>query len=766
MDLTIVNEKGEEKYELEIEVIDPEKYNALEFSKIIEKYLTLLNDSDYNELSFCNYHLSNGYSRNSDRIDTRNIPKPRDLLKKDVSSKNSILRNFAVSIKAHGVPVFLVFFDNEVMYITSKSEITKLCPLEKKYYALNNSIFMGELIEREGLKDKNFTDFLEVFLPFDTICYRGENTTKLNYLSRIDKTKDIVDMEILCRSVKKLKVLEKKIFPLGTESKTFYEGFEKCYNEKQKIIYYEDGYIFTPIDDNFLPEGQKNKRIKDLSKLLAICKFKKLEMRSIDLKVIDGKLYYYNKYTEDLDNFDKLKYIINGDLNNQIVEFFPLFENDNVILNSSRIRDDKEYPNEKSQVIETVDSYFEKNPITEETLRGKDTVLMRDFNNKVIKSGLIRDLEDYVIDMGAGNGGDISKYGYNKKIKKILAVEPNPEYSNNFKKRLSASPFVDKFNLLSEVKAEDTQIILEGMNFFPKNLRNSQLNIVFMISLSFFWSSEENLKQLAYTINSINKEYKNRGGNKEIKIVFYTIIGKEVVNFFKKIGKTSVKLNTITLSLSGKNQVRVDISDSKTVSKQIEYLVYLEELFELIGADLVEISKPYSIGRLISRAELNYNSLFKYGYAKINESLLPSTPIKKIEIDYRVGIEIKGKILAKGEDTIEEVVSISKDVYRIGTLDMDKSALHCISKLVQEDYLVSDVYKRIKLVDKFYDILEGNLDLENLSKFYKININVYYNSKINNINGNYDNTVNLIKFSGESFEPMVKIIGKKVIKYF
>ena len=87
------------------------------------------------------------------------------------------------------------------------------------------------------------------------------------------------------------------------------------------------------------------------------------------------------------------------------------------------------------------------------------------------------------------------------------------------------------------------------MSFFPGTMQGQTLNITFMISLSFFWSSSENLKKLADTINSIYKEYKKRKGDKPVRIVFFTIDGYKVEKFFEDMGKNSVNLNTIYLKL-------------------------------------------------------------------------------------------------------------------------------------------------------------------------------------------------------------------------
>lgn len=764
VDLTKVIREGIESYEVEIEVIDPEIYNASDFSDFILEYIGNFGEEETDIISFCNYCLSGEKSTDSEEIDYKYISKPRDLLKNDITAPNSILKGFAVSIKADGVQFFLVFYEGNISLVSSKGEVTELCPIEEEYSHLENSIFVGELVEREKLKKQSITDFMSIFLPFDTICFKGEIVAySEDYLSRFENTRSLEDLEIICSNVKKIKIFEKKIYNLGKNSNTFYKGFKECYLSKKTIVYKEDGYIFTPIDSPYLCEGQsKNKRERILSRYYDVCKFKKVEKRSIDFLVKDKKIYAYSKRTRSLQNYTKIKFSLDfsEDLDDKIVEFFPFFSGKEVSLMPSRLRSDKSFPNEMDTVDEIVRSYTEPNPITEDTLLGKDTTLMRAFNNFFIKGRLIQDMEGYVIDIGAGNGGDISKFGSNEKIKRVLSVEPNLSFSDEFSRRLKNSKYNNKFHLLRGVKGEEKSKIIEGMNyFFPKNMRGQRLSISFMISLSFFWSSEENLLKLADTINSINAEYKNRNGTENLRIIFYTIDGYRVEEYFSKIGKNKITLNTITLSFNGENQVEVDIKDSKTVSKQTEYLVKLDQLFDLIGGELIENRSPRVSNILMSEGELSYLSLFTYGLCSVTKEIQIVYSEERIQIDEEIGIEEHGVVLAMGEDTIKKIPYLGKNIYRVGTLDQGDSLLHSILKLTNEKYRSEDVYGRIQKVEEFKETFK---DLESLPEIIGKRIKVINSNDDVDYYGESEETINLYVCKDGSYEPLVMLVDEEV----
>lgn len=757
IDLTEVTRDKKKDYEVEIEVIDTGLYQPEKFSSIILEYIDVLQMEQINVVSFCNNYLSGGKSVSNDKIDRKFVSRPRDLLKNDVTSPNSILRGFAVSIKADGVPYFLVFFKNRIFLVDYKGKVDDLCPIPEKYSTLDNTIFVGELIERSKLKKESYTDFMNIYLPFDTIVYKGSSFINKNYLERFEISNEIKGMEIFCEGIKKVKIEEKKIFNLGMKSDDFYESFNKCYDEKKNIIYEDDGYILTPINSPFIAEGQTHpKRERILSKFLDVCKFKPLEKRSIDFIVKDGKIYSYDNRKGKLVEFNKIKFTLefSEDIDDKIVEFFPNFTTKGVILKPSRIRSDKEYPNETETVDEISRSYTENNPITEDTLRGKDTTLMRAFNNFYIKGRLIKSLEGYVVDIGSGKGGDIAKFGGNNKIEKILSVEPNKEFANEFEERLKKSKFEKKFKLLKDVKGEDKDEIIREMNFFPENMEDKILNITFMISLSFFWSSEENLLNLADTINSITKEYKRRKGNRNINLVFFTINGYQVEKYFKKLGKLEVNLNTINLIFDGKNQLEVEIKDSKTVPRQTEYLVKLDQLFDLISAEEIEVKNPKVFNMLMSGPELTYLSLFSFGSVKLSREVELIYPPERINVNEDIGIDIDDKILAKGEDTISSVPYLGENIYRVGTLDQGDSYYHSILKLISEEYREGDVYKRLELVN--------NMDKSKIN--YKI---IVYEGDIKKlINRKKENVINLNKCRDGTYEPLITIEGGDVIYSF
>ena len=702
-------------------------------------------------ISFCNSQLSDGKISSEDEIKYNLVSRPRDLLKQDVTKPKSILRGFSVSIKADGVQFFLIIYKYGVWLMNQKGDKIRICHLTQQFEKLKGSIFAGEYIIRDKLKKGSGFEYKAVFLPFDTISYKGKSMVNKNYPERISYLKDIYDIEIVCKGVNEMKILEKKIFDLGQTSETFYQGFNQCYDEKDKIIYQEDGYIFTPNFSPYVAEGQnKSKRDRTLSKNLDVCKFKPVEKRSMDFLVKKGELFSYDR---QMKKFQDIPFILDFDtsLEGKIVEFFPLFSEKDIILKPERIRDDKKFPNKTETVIEIVRSYQENNPITEETLRGLDTVLMREFNNTFIKSKLISDIEGYVVDIGAGKGGDISKFGFNSKIKKVLSVEPNKEFSDEFSRRLSKSRFGDKFYLLEQTKGEDTEKILQGMkNAFPEDMSKDKLTVTFMISLSFFWSSKANLQKLANTLLQINKEYKTRGGKFKLEIVYYTIDGEKVENLFKKIDKNMVSWNTITLKKGGKNQIFVDIEDSKTVSQQIEYLVKMESLYSLTGIKKVYTREPRVINILMSQPERNYLDLFTYGLSVLENPIKKEYTLERLYVNVDEGIDSDGKIIAKGDDEIEKIYYLQDNLYRIATIK-DLSLQHSVLKLLDDDYRMGDFDKRISMAETLSEKVKS---LEDIISNFEVSVKVY-DGKKKIIIGDKDEFILLLKLSDGTYEPMI-----------
>lgn len=756
-DLTKVTRNKEVNYEFELEIINPKKYNEREFGDKITFYFNVINKYISDTYSFCNKMLSKGKVSSEDEIKYGLVSRPRDLLKSDVTKPNSILKGFTASIKADGVQFFLVIYKYGVWLMNQKGEKMRVSPLNDKFRELKGTIYAGEYIVREKLKEGTRFDFLSLFLPFDTISYKGKSVVDKNYLDRVSYFSDIKDMEIVTNGVNTMKIGEKKIFDLGEDSDSFYKGFRECFLEKKKEIYHEDGYIFTPKYSSYLANGQtKPKKDRTLNKYYDVCKFKPLEKRSMDFLVKEGNIYSYDRKKHQL--FRALEFDLEfpESLEGKVVEFFPIFEGDKITLKPERIRVDKVFPNKTETIDEIVRSYTEFNPITEKTLLGKDTTLMRLFNNNYIKNKLINDLEGYVVDIGAGKGGDLSKFGYNSKIKKVLSVEPNKEFSTEFKRRLALSKFSNKFHLLEETKGEDTEAILKGMrDGFPDNFGSEKMIITFMISMSFFWSSDDNLGKLSTTIKQIDREYRSRGGKMRTEVVFYTIDGYKVEDLFKKIKRDSVKLNTITLKKGGDGQVFIDIEDSKTVSQQIEYLVKLDKLNEMTGLKQVYIREPRAVNILMSKPERIYLSLFVYGKSVLSGS---SKIIKKLEkqfVNEKKGIEYEGKIIAEGDDEIEKVYFLKDNIYRVSTIDMKNSIYHSVLKLLSEEYREADFDTRVEMSS---DLERQATTLKDIAKKFNIGIKIYQN-ETGKIYIPEDNEIEefiiLISFGDNKYEPLI-----------
>ena len=763
IDLTKVMRNKEVSYEFELEVVDSKKYNEREFGDKITFYFNVVNNYLESTISFCNEMLSNGKIKDKDEIKYGLVSRPRDLLKSDITKPNSILKGFTASIKADGVQYFLIIYKYGVWLMNQKGEKMRVGPLDDKFRELKGSIFAGEYIVREKLKEGTKFEFLALFLPFDTISYKGKSVVENNYLDRISYFSDIKGTEIISKGVNTLKIGEKKIFDLGEDSDSFYKGFRECYLEKKNIIYQEDGYILTPKYSPYVANGQNRpKRERTLSRFLDVCKWKPMEKRSMDFLVMGGKIHSFERKKNIV--FEDLAYSLDfpESLEGKIVEFFPVFEEDTVSLKPERIRDDKSFPNKTETVLEIVKSYTEFNPITEKTLLGKDTTLMREFNNNFIKSKLINDLEGYIVDIGAGKGGDLAKFGYNSKIRKVLSVEPNKEFSMEFKRRLSLSKFTDKFYLLEETKGEDTETIIQGMkDAFPEDFGDQKMTITFMISMSFFWSSEENLAKLANTIIQIDKEYKIRGGKFRTEIVFYTIDGYKVEDLFKKIGKDSIKLNTITLKQGGDGQIFIDIQDSKTVSQQTEYLVKLDKLNQMTGLKQVYIREPRAVNILMSKPERVYLSLFVYGKSVLDKSVRLTQKLQKQYVNEKEGIEFEGKIIANGDDEIEKVYYLKDNIYRISTIDMNESLYHSLLKLMDESYRDADFEKRVEAV---MELKKKIKTIEDSGKYFNVGIKIYTGKDYQIYNPESEEFIMLMSFGENKFEPLV-YLDDEVVSY-
>ena len=794
IDITIVNDS--EIPEVELELLKSELLDYKEFmEKIKELYMILLPYEKKVKVikQFFNdklkFDLKNVEKDKS--LNEKYFSKARDITIKDLNYDGLIKNKYTLSVKADGKNKFLIYHDTGIWLVSPHSKEDFVEYLTYPSQQITNSIFVGELlISKDMKKGKEFSHKYK-FLPYDTLLINDKKVLNKDYFTRFKNIDLIKNSSILKDGFLYLEIEEKKIFDYS-DVKSFYETTQKCFEEITSVDYETDGIIFTPINSNYIAEGQllqKSEWFKNriLNKNKDVCKWKPRENITIDYKVkYDKKKYYLsgvgnhltknqnkspepftlnspnNTFLKDFtDIYLKLDdYYINLlSKEDQIIEFKVNNYNSGYELEAIRVRSEKSYPN-SYYVIDSL-WYLIKDPVLKSTLLGTDTKLMRKFNNN-IKTKLLEDINGYVLDIGTGKGGDIFKY---KNAKKVICVEPNKEFYSELNRRLLSYNDSDKFVTINTNGEDKTKITKTLENELPENMENETLYISFMISLTFFWKDEKNLSELADTINSITEIINTRGGS--VSLVFLTISGKYITKLFSD--SSFVELNTILIKKLSENSVDIEIKDSATVlQKQTEYLVNVNDLMKLIGFKLLILNRPKTKNVLMSENELTYISVHQFGFAVYEKEPTIIQVKKPLFVNEKQAKKIDGKIKAAGDDVFEKLEYMGSDFFRISTLkNKNLSLLHSISKLTSSEYRDGGPMERTKYVKSLFKKVKQNLDFDNIIKYFKISICVYFGDKV--IKYLYESTNNFIflnKCTDDIYEPIIRIINDDIQYYF
>lgn len=695
------SDKKETSNELEIEVININAFIFKDLNSLLKDVFTVL--------FYRNEDPKEKFLKAIDNkiITTKDIykyfSKARDLEWKDLT-RDGILQPFTVSLKAEGVSCFIYFHYSGIYQCKQPfTEIEKIADIDQSFLHLQDSLYIGELMDKDSLKKPFMEDFL--YLPYDCLYYNGEDIKDLDYLKRFSYTRKIHD-KIIGKNLKYL-IREKDIFPYKEDAQSFFNAFKKAYSISNAVNYNTDGFIFTPVYSSYVTNGQKfnPRKGRYLSNILDVCKYKKPEDLTIDLLVKEDGVYSSNgkfkgteKHPIKADSF-----LIDESMYDKIIEFKPgkidgkiqyTFLNDRTL--------NKKYPNSAKQISINWDLFYD--PIYLKTLLGEEFGLLRKYHN-TIKSRIINGLEGYVIDIGSGKGGDLHRYIANKKIKDILFVEPDKEFYDEFNRR--------KFKMLKKIGNKGYNIIQAGgeeslkiLEAFKKYLLpriknlNETLNINMMISLSFFWKDRKMLNSLKDTIKNIKDNYKG-----QVKFNFLTIDGKYLKPLFTEDGN-HIKLNNVELIKIDDNTVFIDIKDSATVHDQTEYFVDLDDLWNTTGLVPDYIYRALNDEKddyILSKNELTYSKLFSYGSASFPEIVIENFDCQKLDINDIIYTD--GKKMVKNDDKLIAVPdSISKrlnikNLYRVSSLE-PHSIYHSIIKLINsKTYQKADFDSRIKLAE-------------------------------------------------------------------
>jgi adenylate cyclase class IV len=470
--------------------------------------------------------------------------------------------NTVVSRKPDGEYRFIVVNDNYAWLVYPGTKSLYLGTSE--LFDTKSCVISGEII-LDGETD--------VFVPFDLLYLRGRNIMEQDYQKRVVQLKKIVkDNTMIKFSNYSLRILHKTFARCGSVEQFF---------DQVKVImskattYDTDGLIFTP-----------NTKYGSYD----IYKWKPIDELTVDAKLENGRYYLsmFNKTNKKRENIPydgpvaklKPKMIFRNIMNlpDGIIEFKPLMSNgevvmeDNkVVLVSKRSRQDKMYPNTVGIASKLYNLIV--NPISEKTITGENTVLMRKYHN-TLKRRIFSNTDNnsYLIDIGSGKGGDISKWG---NFQRVLAVEPDGSYIEEFKRRVRNSSMKNKINMI-RATSEETEKIVNALNTW--DVKDSTVYISFMFSYGFLWDPDR-FNGMVNTITAINTKLKTK-----CKILFITVDGNRLKALFDNEGSDTITLNTISMSRVSENSMTISINDSNTVTRtQTEFFVYPRELFSKLG---------------------------------------------------------------------------------------------------------------------------------------------------------------------------------------
>lgn len=621
---------------------------------------TILNDSDIMfkrseldevESMIQEYTNSGEYRKDAFVVKARNL-KFYDLINGGLMGGKV---EYTITPKAEGLRKFLVINDKGVWLIYPGDQycLVERAPndFEKykvwRWFNYRNTILDGEDILPERRKENVYQEIKHFYLPFDTLIFKGEDVRRLTLTERQKFTDEIRNS---VGSSSNLLIKQKPFVPLGKNMNKFFEEVNSMFETMEGLEYNTDGLVFTPINAPYNPQSDKlkDKKKRNLVDNPDICKWKPANEYTIDLKVVrtpssrrllasNGKFPdepFKGNQNSPFDaeiQVDWYHPMFADIYNNAIVEFGPKLnsdgiqvkaENDGIILVPIRIREDKQYAN---SIFVAQDTWNDlNNPILEDTIRGKTLQLVRKYHN-VVKRELFDSAignDNHLIDIGSGYGGDISK---TSKYSRILAIEPDAEHMEEFRRRLALFP-QEKQRQISTLIAggEEYENIMNAVHHtFGNEFGKKPLYISMMLSMTFFWKSEEMLQQLANTINLIKEEYyrsvpKELKTKHTVKFLFLVMDGERVVKYLKE-NDDSVNLNGALINYKD-GIVYIDIPGT-IVERQTEYPVYLKDLREITDMEVV-YEKVANEEKFLSENELKYTSLYIYG-----QYSLPNKPI-------------------------------------------------------------------------------------------------------------------------------------------
>ena len=515
-------------------------------------------------------------------------PKPRDLMYDDMVSGGIVngTIKYKVGYKSDGVRV-LLYVGNGGAWIVSDKDFKLLTRFEKlKSKSEKDLVFDCELME-----DGEVIVF-DCPLMWDTDggFERRGNAMKEDHDIRLSRFDKMLPEEIK-NKLGKLKIKVKTFVDVHTPADFFRECKDLLMSSSGVD---NDGLIFIPNNTQYHPTNDKGQRVSklkrqgNLTQVPSICKWKPADKLTVDFlwNPADQSL----KTSEGKSHFEKGGRIDFEGVEAGIVETLPSTSGGIVNVKFIRRRDDKVKPN-SDWVISRTTLKLLRDPITTETMSGETVRLMRKYHLRIKRSLFAKAHGERLLDIGSGKGADVFPW---KKYDEIYAVEPNEENIKVLKERLGADRI--KVTIIN-AKGQETAKIKEVIG-------DSSCDVVaIMLSMTFFWESEETLSGLINTI------IKNTDRNS--MIIFMTMSEYE-----KDLQNSSYSLK---LTDKEKGEIKINFThEGAIVKNQTEWLVNLEELKKRLGMYGFRFSsiEKATTESMLNERELELTKLYSYGYFK------------------------------------------------------------------------------------------------------------------------------------------------------
>jgi hypothetical protein len=562
---------------------------------------------------------------------------------------------YSVTHKADGIRKLLVFATVGTWLIMPPNEVNLITPDVDK--SLIGTILDGEEIPRES-RTGPLPDTQYWYVAFDCLSYaqplasaRFDVTIQRKTLNdRLDACQIVAD-----RNKSTLLYVSSKEFKNFNSPETFYRRMREMFSEQASLGYKQDGFIFTPLNVPYNPRSDKfplYERV--LTRIPDNCKWKPPSQLTIDLAIrwistpegrrVEVLTSENRKYVpfRGTRRHPLNEVVVNQVLDvgtNTIIEFQAV-ENKLVPI---RVRE-KLHPNRKEVALDVWKDAHE--PLTEETLKGDNFVLVRRYHNR-IKRELLDSLQEgsSLLDLGSGKGADISKWG---KLSKVFAVEPSTEHIEEMVSRLLSAGYTreerdggslsleppslsflspDKYRTVYILQnyAQDTKEIVD----FVLSHGGQVDAVSSLLSTTFFWESQDILARVLQTIKLSMKD--------DGTFLYFTIDGNAVLQTFEPekgialerldLGKNSMLLSDVAEERNAPSRGRrltLNFPDM-IIDGQTEPLVFLEDIMGEFSLDTRRADKE----KFLTPEEAIFSNLYVYGKGKkilTPEGIVRSSP--------------------------------------------------------------------------------------------------------------------------------------------